>query len=63
LGVACFQLALKEQPSAVVLPIVAITPLVVIPFAYFMEGEAIALRSILGGVIAVLGAVGLALAK
>src|SRR5262249_43517822 len=34
LGVSCYQWALKTMPTGIVLPIVAITPLVIIPFSY-----------------------------
>jgi drug/metabolite transporter (DMT)-like permease len=60
LGVSCYQWALKTTPTGVVLPIVAITPLVIIPFSYHLEGERPTLRSIAGGVLAVLGAAALA---
>jgi drug/metabolite transporter (DMT)-like permease len=63
LGVGCYQWALLTTPTGIVLPIVAIAPLVVIPFARFMEGEQPSLRSLLGGGIAVAAAVGLALAR
>jgi drug/metabolite transporter (DMT)-like permease len=63
LGVACFQWALSSTPSGVVLPIVATTPLAVIPFAYFIEGDRPSRRSLIGGAIAVAGAVALALVK
>ncbi len=63
LGVTCFQWALSEAPSGVVLPIVATTPLAVIPFAYFMDGDRPSARSLIGGVIAVAGAVALAVVK
>jgi len=43
-----------------VLPIVAITPLVIIPFSTYLEGERPTVRSLVGGVIAVAGAVALA---
>jgi drug/metabolite transporter (DMT)-like permease len=59
LGVACFQWALSSTPSGIVLPIVATTPLAVIPFAYFMDGDRPSLRSLVGGVVAVGGAIGL----
>lgn len=61
LGVSCFQWALKSAPTGVVLPIVAITPLVVIPFSTVMEGEKPSPRSLVGGALAVAGAVALAL--
>jgi len=57
LGVACFQWALQTTKSGVVLPIVALTPLVVVPFARYLEGEMPSRRSAIGGVIAVLGVV------
>jgi drug/metabolite transporter (DMT)-like permease len=60
LGVGCYQWALSIQPSGVVLPIVATTPIIVIPFAWLMEGDKPSLRSVLGGSIAVAGAVLLA---
>jgi drug/metabolite transporter (DMT)-like permease len=61
LGVSCFQWALKTTPTGVVLPIVALTPVVIIPFARFVEGERPTRRSLLGGLVAVIGAVALAL--
>jgi drug/metabolite transporter (DMT)-like permease len=60
LGVSCYQWALKTTPTGVVLPIVAITPLVIIPFSYHLEGERPTLRSLAGGALAVLGAAALA---
>jgi drug/metabolite transporter (DMT)-like permease len=63
LGVACYQWALDVERTAIVLPIVALTPLVVIPFSWHIEGERPSLRSILGGVIAVVGVIGLTFAR
>jgi len=60
LGVSLYQWALKDHPSAHVLPIVALTPLVIIPFAYHLEGERPGWRSLAGGAVAVIGAVALA---
>lgn len=60
LGVSCYQWALKSQPTGVVLPIVAITPIVTIPFTRYLDGERPSLRSLFGGFIAVAGAVALA---
>ncbi len=60
LGVSCMQWALEYQPTGVVLPITATTPLMAIPFARFIEGEKPTLRSFIGGVIAVGGAAALA---
>lgn len=62
LGVGFFQWALATTPTGIVLPIIALTPLAVIPAARYFEGEAATWRSIVGGVIAVLGVVGLRLA-
>jgi drug/metabolite transporter (DMT)-like permease len=63
LGVSCFQWALKTTQAGVVLPIVAITPLVIIPFSRYIEGEQPTRRSLLGGAVAVAGAVALALSR
>lgn len=63
LGVSCYQWALKDTPTGVVLPIVALTPLVVIPFTLWMEGERPSRRSLVGGLIAVAGAVALTVFK
>ena len=58
-GVTCYQWALLNNPTGVVLPIVAITPLVVIPFAIYMKEEKPSWRSLAGGVLAVAGVVGM----
>jgi drug/metabolite transporter (DMT)-like permease len=58
-GVTCFQWALKNNPTGVVLPIVATTPLVAIPFSQVLEKERPSFRSILGGLIAVSGVIAL----
>ncbi len=59
LGVGCYQWALASYPTGAVLPIVATTPIVVIPFARVLEGERPRKRSLAGGAIAALGAVAL----
>lgn len=59
LGVSCFQWALLTTPTGIVLPIIALTPLVIIPFARFFEGEKPTVRSLIGGVIAVGGVIAL----
>lgn len=61
LGMGAFQMALATVPSGIVLPITATTPLMVIPFAYWLEGERPSKRSLAGGAIAVAGAVALTL--
>jgi drug/metabolite transporter (DMT)-like permease len=63
LGVTCFQWALMSSPTNIVLPVVATTPLVVIPLAHFMEGERITRRAVFGGMLAVAGVIGLTLAR
>lgn len=55
-GVACYQWALVAAPSAVVLPIISLTPIAVIPLAWFMEGERPSARSLLGSLLAVVAA-------
>jgi len=59
IGVACFQWALMLAPTGLVLAIVATTPLMVIPLTMLIDGERPHLRSLIGGVIAVVGAVAL----
>ena len=49
--------------TAIVLPIVALTPLMIIPFSWHLEGERPTVRSLLGGVVAVAGVIGLTLAR
>ena len=61
LGVTCYQWALLDNSTGVVLPIVAITPLVVIPMSIAMKEEKPTLRSLIGGIIAVGGVVGMVL--
>ncbi len=61
LGVSCYQWALLTKGTGVVLPIVAITPLIVIPFAIWMGEERPSRRALAGGAVAVAGAVALVL--
>ena len=63
LGVACYQWALEGAKSGVVLPIVAMAPLVVMPLSLWMEGDRPGRRAIIGGVIAVIGVIGLGFAS
>lgn len=59
LGVTCFQWALKNHPTGIVLPIVAMTPLITMPFAWKLEGEKPTFRSTVGAVVAVFGVIAL----
>ena len=60
-GVSCYQWALMKYSTSVVLPIVATTPLAVMPLAHYLEGDRITWRTLLGGVLAVGGVIGLSL--
>jgi len=55
LGVGFYQWALMTEKSGVVLPIVALTPLVIIPFSRYVEGERPRRRSLAGGIMAAAG--------
>lgn len=59
LGVSFYQLALKTEKTGIVLAITPLTALVVIPFARYFENERPRKRSIVGGIIAVLGTIAL----
>lgn len=63
LGVSCYQWAFSTTPAGIVLPIVATTPLVAMPLTRYMEGERLSIHSIIGGIIAVAGLIGLATLK
>jgi drug/metabolite transporter (DMT)-like permease len=63
IGVSCYQWALFTTPSGLVLPIVATTPLVIVPLSYWIEGERPTRRSLLGGLVAVDGAVALTIVR
>ena len=62
-GVAFYQWALQTTPSGIVLPITAMTPLLVIPFTYWLDGDRPGPRSLLGGLAAVIGVIGLTLVR
>jgi drug/metabolite transporter (DMT)-like permease len=61
LGVSCMQWALDTTPAGIVFAILAITPILIIPFARVMEDERPTLHSLIGGAIAVAGVIALAL--
>lgn len=59
LGVSCYQWALSAAPSAVVLAIVATTPIVVLPMSWALENDRPSWMSLGGSLVAVLGVMGL----
>jgi drug/metabolite transporter (DMT)-like permease len=62
LGVACYQWALRSTPAGIVQPIVAIAPLLTIPFAAWIERAAAPRAAYYAGsLLAIGGATGLAL--
>ncbi len=63
IGVGCYQWALATTPSGTVLPIVATSPLVTLALSFFLEGLRPARRAVIGGFIAVAGAVALAVTR
>lgn len=56
LGIICLQWALATTPGVVVQPIIALTPIVIIPLAFWLEGDRPTQRSLIGGCLAVVGA-------
>lgn len=63
IGVSCFQWALQSLESGVVLAVVALTPIVMMPLAYFTEGDRPSPLSLAGALLAVAGVVMLDLWK
>ena len=61
LGVSCMQWALRTTPTGIVLSIIAVTPIVVIPLAMVFERERPSVGSLVGGVVAIAGVLGLTL--
>jgi drug/metabolite transporter (DMT)-like permease len=59
LGVGCCQWALRNTPSGIVLPIVATSPLVTIILSFFIDGTRPSRRAVIGGLLAVAGAIAL----
>lgn len=62
LGVGCYQWALQTTASGLVLAVVATSPLVTILLTFFLDGVRPTRRALLGGAIAVGGAIALKLA-
>jgi len=63
LGVTCFQWALSTTPAGIVQPIVATAPLATIPFAMWLERLRPGPLYYAGAVLAVVGVIGLFLAR
>jgi drug/metabolite transporter (DMT)-like permease len=61
LGMCFLNWAIKTTPTGLVLALVSTTPLVIIPFAWKFEGDKAHRRSVIGGAIAVAGAIALVL--
>ena len=59
LGMSCFQWALEKNPAAIVTATVSLTPILLLPMTRIVDGEKIGLRSLVGGLIAVAGVIGL----
>ena len=57
LGVACYQWALTGNPAAIVLSIVALTPLFALPMQWATEGRRPGPRAWIGGAVAVVGVI------
>jgi drug/metabolite transporter (DMT)-like permease len=63
IGVGCYQWALRTTASGIVLPIVATSPLVTIVLSFFIDGTRPTRRAVVGGLIAVAGAIALKVAQ
>ena len=57
LGVACYQWALTQHPAALVLSVVALTPLIGLIMQWAIEGQRPSWRLWLGGAIAIIGVI------
>ena len=57
IGVSCFQWALQSMESALVLSVVATTPILIIPMAWYLDGEHPPLKTLIGAIIAVQGVI------
>jgi drug/metabolite transporter (DMT)-like permease len=56
-GVSCFQWALQSMESALVLSVVATTPILLIPITWFLDGERPPAKAVIGAIIAVQGVI------
>lgn len=59
IGVGCYQWALRSTASGIVLPIVATSPLMTIVLSFFIDRLRPTRRAVLGGLLAVAGAIAL----
>ena len=59
IGVGCYQWALRSTASGIVLPIVATSPLMTIVLSFFIDRLRPTRRAVLGGLLAVVGAIAL----
>jgi len=57
IGVSCFQWALQSMESALVLSVVATTPILLIPMAWYLNEEHPLLKTLIGAIIAVQGVI------
>ena len=57
IGVSCFQWALQDLESGIVLAVVALTPIVMLPLARITEGDYPSRLALVGAVVAVAGVV------
>jgi drug/metabolite transporter (DMT)-like permease len=55
IGVGCYQWGLSQEPSGLVLAIVAATPIAVMPLSFWLEQDKPALKSLMGAAMAVAG--------
>jgi len=63
IGVSCFQWALQSMESALVLSVVATTPILLIPMTWYLDGEYPPLKTLIGAIIAVQGVIYLQLSS
>jgi drug/metabolite transporter (DMT)-like permease len=63
LGVACYQLALQHLQAGQVQAIVALVPVMVVPLAWWIDGDRPRPRSLIGGAVGVAGVIGMALTR
>ncbi len=60
-GVACYQMALQDMQAGQVQAVVALVPVLIIPMAWWLDGDRPSLRSLMGGLVGVAGVVWMAL--